>query len=86
MKTFLINLFLVLKKIIIIMLKLLFCISLTILIGYWVTLIGTLGIADIKHLDWQIIFYIIFGICLILGAWINSFFKTQSKITSENLQ
>lgn len=79
MNTFLTNIFLVLKKIVIIVLKLLFCIFLTILIGYFVSLIGILG-ADTKHFDWQIIFYIGLGIVIILGIWINSFFKTPSKI------
>lgn len=80
MKTFLINLFLVLKKFLIILLKLLFCLFLTICVGYGVTLIGTLGISGPKHLDWQIIFYIGLGIILILGVWVSSFFKTPSKI------
>jgi len=80
MRTFLTNLFLVLRKILIVIIKLFFCLLFTVFMSYWVVLIGTLGIADIKNLDWQIIFYVGFGIFLILGAWINSFFKTPSKI------
>lgn len=80
MNNFLINLFLLFKKILIILAKLILCTIFTIFIGYWVALIGTLGITDIKNLDWQIIFYIGFGIFLIFGVWINSFFKTSDKI------
>lgn len=80
MNTFLTHLFILLKKLLNILIKLILCTIFTILIGYWVALIGTLGIADIKHLDFQIVFYIVFGIFLILGAWINSFFKTSTKI------
>jgi hypothetical protein len=80
MKTFLKNLFPTLKKILIVLLKLFFCLFFTILVGYWVALIGTLGSTDIKNLNWQIIFYIGLGIVLIFGVWINSFFKIPSKI------
>lgn len=79
MKTFLANIFLILKKILIILLKLLFCTFLTILIGYWIALIGTLGITNIKHLDWQIIIYVGLGIFIIFSIWINSFLKTTRK-------
>lgn len=80
MKNILNIVLLISKKTLIVLLKLFFCLCFTILVGYGVALIGTLGIADIKHLDWQIIFYIGFGIFLILGAWINLFFKTPTKI------
>lgn len=80
MNTFLTDIFLLFKRILIILVKLILCIIFTIFIGYWIVLIGTLGIADIKHLDWQIVLYVGLGIFLILGAWINSFFKTQDKI------
>lgn len=80
MKNILNIVLLISKKTLIVLLKLFFCLCFTILVGYGIAFIGTLGIADIKHLDWQIIFYIGFGIFLILGAWINSFFKTPTKI------
>lgn len=80
MKNFLTELLLILKKIIIIILKLLFCLFFTIMAGYSIALIGTLGYADTKSLDWQVIFYITLGIFSILGAWVNSFFKTPIKI------
>ena len=68
-----------LKKVIITLLKLLFCFFFTIMVGYSIVLIWTLGIKDTGHLDWQIVFYISFGCFLILGVWINSFFKTPDK-------
>lgn len=69
-----------LKFILIFLLKFLFCFFFTIMVGCLVALIGTLGIADTKNLDWQIVLYVGLGIFLILGAWINSFFKTPDKI------
>lgn len=80
MKNFLTKLLLILKKIIIIIIKLLFCLFFTLMAGYSIALIGTLGYADTKSLDWQVIFYITLGIVSIFGAWINSFFKTPIKI------
>lgn len=70
----------VLKFILVFSLKFLFCLIFTIMVGYWVALIGTLGVAGAKNLDWQIMFYVGFGIFLILGAWVNSFFKTPDKV------
>lgn len=80
MKTFLTNLFLLFKRILIVLVKLILCTIFTIFIGYGLALIGTLGIVDIKQLDWQIILYVGFGIFLIISAWLNFFFKTPSKI------
>ena len=80
MNTFLTNIFIIVKKILVILLKIFFCLCFTVLVAYGVALIGTLGYSGTKSLDWQIIFYIILGIFLILGAWVNSFFKTSIKI------
>lgn len=80
MKTILTKLFLIIKTILIVLLKLLFCLVFTIFAGLDVALIWAMRDASTKHLDWQIIFYIVLGILLILGVWINSFFKTPVKI------
>lgn len=80
MKTFFTKLFLIFKKILIILVKLILCTIFTIFLGYWIALIGTLGFADSKHLNWQLVLYVSLGIFIILGAWINSFFKTSDKI------
>ncbi len=80
MINFLAKIFLIMKKTLIVLLKLLFCLFFTIMAGYSIALIVTLGYSDTKNLDWQVIFYVILGIVSILGAWINSFFKTPIKI------
>lgn len=80
MKNILNIVLLISKKTLIVLLKLFFCLCFTILVGYGVALIGIIGYADTKHLDWQIAFYVSLGIFLILGAWINSFFRTPTKI------
>lgn len=79
MKIFLTNLFSILKKILIILLKSLFCLLFTTMVGYSITLIGFGSFATKEKFDWQIILYIGLGIFLILSTWINSFFKTAVK-------
>jgi len=79
MKTFLTNLFSILKKILIILLKLLFCLLFTIMVGYSIALIGFGSFATKENFDWQIILYVGLGIFLIFSIWINSFFKTARK-------
>lgn len=80
MKNILNIVLLISKKTLIVLLKLFFCLCFTILVGYGVALIGTIGYVDTKHLDWQIAFYVSLGLFLILGAWINSFLRTLTKI------
>lgn len=76
MKNFLIKLLLILKNIIIIAIKLLFCLLFTIMVGYSIALIGFGSFTTKENFDWQIILYVGLGIFLIFSIWINSFFKT----------
>lgn len=79
MKTFFTKLLLILKNIIIIAIKLLFCLIFTLMVGYSIALIGFSSFTTKENVDWQIILYVGLGIFLILSIWINSFFKTTRK-------
>lgn len=79
MKFFLTKLLLILKNIIIIAIKLLFCLIFTLMVGYSIALIGFGSFATKENFDWQIILYVGLGIFIIFSLWINSFLKTTRK-------
>lgn len=77
MKTFLKKLFLILFKIMIAIVKILICLSITLFVGYLAAIASATAIAGKQGFDWQVLLYVLASIFTILGIWLISFIKMQ---------
>lgn len=66
------NFFKKILNLMIIFIKLLICVRFTYLFGLWITVVY-----PAENYDWQIIFYLITSVLIIIGLWMICFMKTK---------
>lgn len=77
MKTFFKKLFLVPFRIMVSILKIFICISITLFVGYFATIASVISNVGKQGFDWQVLLYIPVSVFTILGIWLVAFIKTK---------
>lgn len=80
MKTFFKKLFSILFRIIVAILKIFICLSITIFVGYFATIASATATVGKQGFDWQVVLYVLASIFTILGIWLLAFIKTKRNI------
>ena len=80
MKTFLTKTFLILLRIIVAIVKIFICISITLFVGYFAAIASATAIAGKQGFDWQVLLYVLASIFTIFGIWLIAFIKTKRNI------
>jgi hypothetical protein len=80
MKTFLTKLFLILFRIIVIVVKIFICLSITLFVGYFASIASVIATVGKQVFDWQVLLYVLVSVFTVLGIWLIAFIKTK-KIT-----
>lgn len=77
MKAFFKQLFLILFRIMVAVVKIFICLSITLFVGYFASIASATAIAGKQGFDWQVLLYFLASIFTILGGWLVSFIKTK---------
>lgn len=77
MKAFFKKLFLILLKIIVTIVKIFICLSITLFVGYFATIASVITSVNSQGFDWKILLYIIISAYIVLGIWLIAFIKTK---------
>lgn len=70
-------LFLILFRIIVTVVKIFICLSITIFIGYFAAIASVVASVGRQGFDWQVLLYVLASIFTILGIWLVAFIKTK---------
>ena len=77
MKNFLTKTFLILFRIIVAVVKIFICLSITLFVGYFVAIASATAIVGKQGFDWQVLLYVLASVFTILGIWLIAFVKTK---------
>lgn len=80
MKKFVSKLFMILLKLLIALIKIFVCISISIFVGYFAVICGFIELFGEDGLNWQILLYIIISMSVLLGTWLIAFIKSSKKV------
>lgn len=77
MKNFLTKTFLRLFRIIVAVVKIFICSSITIFVGYFAAIASATASVGRQGFDWQVLLYVLASIFTVLGIWLIAFKKTK---------
>jgi hypothetical protein len=77
MKAFLTKLFIIILKIIVTIVKIFICLSITLFVGYFAAIASVVAAIGRQGFDWQVLLYVLVSAFTILGIWLIAFIKTK---------
>jgi len=77
MKTFFKKLSLILFRIMVAVVKIFICSSITIFVGYFAAIASVIASVGKQGFDWQVLLYVLASILTVLGIWLIAFKKTK---------
>lgn len=77
MKTFLTKFFSILFRILVTVVKIFICLSITLFVGYFAAIASVVASVGRQGFDWQVLLYVLVSAFTVLGIWLIVFIKTK---------